>query len=87
MITAAALRCKLRVNSVKHLVDSHGDTTAEEIELNAVYGDAGTENAQWSKYTPSASFKMHISNPNAFGVLKVGGEYYVDITPVPAADA
>lgn len=52
----------------------------EEVVLNAVYGADGTDNGQWSKWTPSGELKMTITNESAFGVLKVGEEYFLDFT-------
>lgn len=53
----------------------------EEVKLIAVDG-AKKENANWSKWTPSGVLSLSISNPDAHGVIKVGSEYMVDITPV-----
>jgi hypothetical protein len=74
------MRCKLRVNNVLHSKNADGSTNYEDVELSAVY-DGSEENKQFSKYTPSASFKVHISNPQAFNKLSNGHEYYVDFTP------
>lgn len=51
----------------------------ESVELNAVYATEG-ENASWSKWTPSGSVKMSITNAGAFGKLEQGREYYIDFT-------
>lgn len=56
-------------------------TQGEKITLNAVWGN-GEANKEWSKWTPSGSLTMQISNPDACGKLEVGKEYYLDITPV-----
>jgi hypothetical protein len=75
------LRCKMRVSEVLCVKDADGSTNQERVRLNAVYGDAGTENAQWSKWTPSADFTIYINNPDAMGKLSSGHEFYVDFTP------
>jgi hypothetical protein len=76
------LRLKMNVNSVKSVADNNGDKVQEEIGLNAVYSsDANSANAQWSKWTPSASLTMSISNPLAFGKILPGQFVFVDITP------
>jgi hypothetical protein len=77
------LRCKLRVGEVTHTIDENGETTQERVKLNAVYdSNPESENAQWSKWTPSASFEIYINNPNAFGKLTTNHEFYVDFIPV-----
>lgn len=78
----SVLRCKLRVTEVLHVKAEDGQTSQERITLQAVYGPVGSENAQWSKWTPSASFSININNPSAFGVLSTGHEFFVDFTPV-----
>lgn len=75
------LRCKMRVQSVAHYKGEKGETTQEEVKLSAVYGTDGTDNAQWSKWTPSAQFAITINNPDAFNKLSQGHEFYVDFTP------
>jgi hypothetical protein len=86
---SSIVRCKMRVSEVAQVKNSDGTTQYEKVNLAAVYGAEGTENAERSKWTPSASFEIQISNPNAFGKLSSGHEYYVDFTPAaaPAATA
>lgn len=77
----AALRLKMVVNSVKKICDSDGNVTQEEVGLNAVYSNKeGEANAQWSKWTPSASLLINISNPQAFDKVRVGQFVFVDLT-------
>lgn len=78
------LRCKMRVQSVAHYKNEDGTTSQEEVKLSAVYGADGTDNAQWSKWTPSAQFSITINNPDAFNKLSQGHEFYVDFTPAEA---
>lgn len=78
------LRCKMRVQSVSHYLNEDGSTNQEEVKLMAVYGADGTDNAQWSKWTPSANFSITINNPEAFNKLSKGHEFYVDFTPAEA---
>lgn len=79
---AAILRCKMRVERVTQDFNSEGKPVTETVRLRAVYdSDPGSENAQWAKATPSASFEIYINNPQAFGVLRTDQEFYVDFTP------
>lgn len=75
------IRCKMRVSQVLHVKDADGTTSQEQVKLQAVYGDKGTANAEWSKWTPSANFDIYINNPQAFGKLSSGHEFFVDFTP------
>ena len=77
-------RCKMKVQGCTYTKDANtGEIDSETVELSAVYSsDPNSENAQWSKWTPSANFRITIKNPAAIGKLSQGHEYYVDFTPV-----
>lgn len=78
----AVIRLKMTVTSVKLCADSTGQKTQEEVGLNAVYSnEEGSANKQWSKWTPSASLTMTITNPDAFGKVLPGQFVFVDLTP------
>lgn len=77
----ATLRCKMRVSTVKRIINADGQPESEEIQLNAVYGDS-EENKQWSKWTPQGQLNITINNPDAIGKVLSGHEYFVDFTPV-----
>jgi hypothetical protein len=77
---SAVLRAKVVVTSVKRSVNVDGNYSNEEIELSAVSGNS-EENKQWSKWTPSAQFKLQINNEAAFGKLPVGTQFFIDFTP------
>jgi hypothetical protein len=84
-------RCKVRVESVKLFGnDANGNHTQEEIQLRAVSGDKvskgyppdGTdEDNTYARYTPSADFRLSVTNPVLFGMFKPEQRFYVDITP------
>lgn len=71
---AGSLRAKFQVFSVRKLVG------AEELELHAVYGKDGSDNASWSKFTPAGKLTMTITNEDAWGVFMAGAEVFIDIT-------
>lgn len=82
MNEAAVLRLKCMVNTVKTVHDNEGEPSQQELTLSAVYSNKeGSANAQWSKWTPSASLSMTVSNPSAFGKVKPGQFVYVDLIP------
>lgn len=74
------LRAKFRCTFVQKNADG-----SELVQLNAVYGDKDSVNAQWSKYTPNGSLNMSISLEGAQGKLVPNGEYFLDISPVETA--
>jgi hypothetical protein len=86
-IKMSTLRCKMRVSEVAAIKDGDGSTFQERVKLQAVYGPDGTDNAQWSKWTPSANFEITINNPEAFNKLSSGHEFYVDFTPAEKAES
>lgn len=78
----AVLRLKMMVNSVKTVHDTEGEPSQQELALSAAYSNKeGSANAQWSKWTPSASLTMSVSNPAAFGKVRPGQFVYVDLIP------
>ena len=54
--------------------------------MNAVCYDDNDENKSFSKYTPSGSFEMMITNEALFGNFKPDEEYYFDLTKVEPKD-
>lgn len=53
---------------------------SEAVELVPVNGKG---NEDWSRWTPSGSLKLTITNPEAVKQFEVGKDYFVDFTPVP----
>lgn len=80
------LRCKMKSQEVVQAMDEDGKPGQERVKLQAVYGNEGTANKEWSKWTPSANFEIYINNPAAFGKLSRGGFFFVDFTPATATD-
>jgi len=76
------MRCKFCLQSIQKYYDNVGNQTGETVKLVAVYDDdPESENAQWSKYTPSGEFEFTVTNPGAFGKIN-NGEFFIDIIPV-----
>jgi hypothetical protein len=80
-----SVRAKFKVTEVKQIVgigvaDTH---TASIVTMTAAHG-AG--NQTWSKWTPSGSLNMHITNPEALNQLKLGSYFYLDFTEAPATE-
>jgi len=73
-----AVRAKFRCSSK---TPETFDPSIVRVQFDAVYGD-GTDNAEWSKWTPSGNLSMQITNPGAHEQFEVWKSYYLDITPV-----
>lgn len=52
----------------------------KNIKAHPVCNADGEGNKDWSKWTPSGSLEMFITNPPAADQFKVGKAFYLDIT-------
>lgn len=77
-------RAKLRVESVKLLEGG------EEIQMRAVCktgaypADGSDEDNTYAKFSPSADFRLYVTNEKLFGQFKPGQKFYADLTLAPA---
>ena len=67
-----SVRGKFRVKSITEYEEQ-----GKEVKLEACI-DSGNE--EWSKWTPSGSINIYITNPDAAKTFIVGFDYYVDFT-------
>jgi hypothetical protein len=51
------------------------------VRFQAAYGDGKSDNAEWSKWTPSGELRMFVTNPAAIDAFDVGKSYYLELTP------
>ncbi len=58
-------------------VEDKPDYQAKEIKMHAVSAGDGKGNESWSKYTPSGSLTMWITNPLAYDQFEEGKQYYL----------
>lgn len=69
------IRAKFKCHSVK------AEAEFEHVNLQAVYSDdKSSENYSWSKWTPTGSLLMSITNPAARGKFEEGKEYFIEIS-------
>lgn len=76
-------RCKFQVADISK--DEGYDNRV--LRLQACVNDDG-DNQDWSKWTPSGSFEMTVTNEAAFekiDALKPGDIFYIDLTKLEAA--
>lgn len=82
-MTERTMRAKLRVGAV---MPSHNDTEALTffgVSASKYPEDGSDENNTYAKFSPSATFLLHLANPALVGKFKVGDTFYVDFTPAP----
>lgn len=76
------MRAKFQVQRVEpyHLKD--GSQTSEHVVLSPVFKDKDLEgeNTKFWNATPSGQIDLYLSNPDAFGQLEKGKQFYVDFT-------
>ena len=71
------IRAKFRCTSI---TQHEGHQPIEVVKLCAANGSKESANAQWSKWTPSGTLEIGISNPDAQGKFKPGQHYFLDFS-------
>lgn len=74
------IKAKFKCLAVVEDNDHGGNKIQEQVSLCPVINDS-EDNKNWSKWTPSGSLSMTITNPDAWGAFEVNKEYFVDFTP------
>ncbi len=84
------MRAKFQVQDLKpFFATPDGQTTQETVYLSAVTGkdpfgpNGESEDNTYSRWTPTGSLSITITNPALFGKLKVGQKFYLDFTEAP----
>jgi hypothetical protein len=72
--TLMTVKAKFVVNSITDHGNDH-----KQVNLSAAV--AGDGNKEWSKYTPSGSLTMLVTNPAASEQFIVGAEYLLTFEP------
>lgn len=80
------VRAKFFVEDIVHS-DVPGTDQYATIVMKPVFGtyadgDVEGTNKSWSKWTPSGSLSITITNPSAIDAFDKGKAYYLDFTPV-----
>lgn len=77
------VRAKFYVYNIEEVkVGETQEKEGEYIYMQAVACASEVDpNHTWSKWTPSGSFQMYVTNPQVFGSFEKGKEYFIDITP------
>lgn len=78
---SATMRAKMKLYSVTAYENGGGET----LKFTAVSGGSPEDNS-YSKFTPSGTIELFVSNPDLAGKLKPGETFYVDFTPADRAN-
>ena len=76
-MTLSKVKAKMYCESVT-LTGGLATNKQETVKLRAVTYDTG-ENATYSKFTPSGTLELMVTNEAIFGHFQPGKEYYIDI--------
>ena len=76
------VRAKLKLCEIK----SFANFEAKELVFRCQYDESLPEDRRFAKYTPTGEFTMQVDNPAVLEKLKLGEDYYIDFSPVPAAE-
>ena len=85
------MRAKVSVTGVQPMFADEAKTNklGEYLGFSAVckdglYPEDGSdEDNSYARWSPSATFKIYVANPNLWGKFEIGKKYYVDFTPAP----
>lgn len=78
------VKAKFRCMKIEHAhVEAEGECAAT-VNLVPVWTGYKGENASWSKYTPSGSLQMLITNPAAIADFELGRDYFLTFEQAPA---
>lgn len=79
---SATMRAKFYCSQAEGSDSEWGGDPYEKLYFQPVVGDGSKENESFSKYTPSGSLEMTVTNPALIGQIKIGDTFYLDFTRV-----
>lgn len=78
-----SMRAKVRVTGATKHSDTYEALTFSFPSKDGAYpADGSDEDQQFSRWTPSGSLSISVTNPNLIGRFKVGDTFYLDFVPV-----
>ncbi|HEX5180774.1 MAG TPA: hypothetical protein VFW04_15665 [Gemmatimonadaceae bacterium] len=78
---AATMRAKFVIHSVTRVSDTQEDLHFGAVTSKPFDADGISEDNKYSKWTPNASLRMSITNPELMGQFKQFDKFCVDFTP------
>lgn len=76
-----AVRCKFKLAETREAAGSEGKTLVFYPE----YDKSIPEDQAFNRYTPNGEFRMYCNNPAVLAQMKLGQQYYFDMSEVPPA--
>jgi hypothetical protein len=81
------VRCKMVCTEKAERFNQWSQQPEKETVVVKLTAANGPQNQTWSKYTPTGSIELQITNPAAFEQFKLGQAYFVDFVEAPLAEA
>jgi len=79
------MRAKFKIDSITRL--PHGEILKMSAVCPDKFDEEGlSEDSSFSKWTPTGSLEMTITNPAVFATLNPGDSYYLDFTLAAVPD-
>lgn len=80
----STVRGKFRLHTVTQVKWNAGESDIKTLEFSPVIGPG---NETWAKATPGGKLTMTITNAAALDLLKLGSDYWLDLTEVEAVSS
>lgn len=78
------MRAKMRVGAIIPNLGGTEVLTMFGVSKSEAYPEDGSdENNTYARFSPSATFQLHLANPELVGTFEVGDTFYVDFTVAP----
>lgn len=77
------VRCKMVCTEKAERFNQWSQQPGKEAVAVKLTCANGPQNQTWSKFTPSGSIELQITNPAAYDQFKLGQAYFVDFTEAP----
>jgi len=74
------MRAKMKVSRVESFETYQNLTFRAVCKSDGYPADGSDENNSFAKWTPTAALNMTVNNPDLFGKINEGEEYYLDFT-------
>jgi len=76
------IRCKFVVRTGTQEYNINGPSINSRFVLEAIQDKSIPENEAFTEFTPQGRLEVTVNSPGAVNLLKKGGEFYLDLSPV-----
>lgn len=77
-----SVRGKFKLTAIEQCSWAKGGSVAHTLKFRTIYDQSIPEDQRFAKATPTGSLEMQVDNPAALEQFALGGDYYLDFTPV-----